>query len=134
MNVLPIRPIAETPESVTLRRSDFEALADLLEDAHDMADAEAVMRRLHAGETEALPFEVAERLLDGEHPVTVFREHRGLSGRALADRAGISSSYLSEIETGRKPGSLDAMSRLARALDIPLDLLAPAPAHQPGKD
>lgn len=131
MNALPIRPIAETPDSVTLSRADFEALADLIQDARDIADAEAVVQRLERGETEAFPFEVAERLLDGAHPVTVFREFRGMSSRALASAAGVSPSYLSEIEGGRKPGSLEAMARLAAALDLSLDLLAgPRPAAE----
>ena len=30
MNALPIRPIAETPDSVTLSRVDFEAIAELV--------------------------------------------------------------------------------------------------------
>lgn len=125
MNPLPIRPIAMTEETVTLTRGDFDALADLVRDAKDLADADAVMRRLSAGETEAFPISVADRLLDGGNPVTVFREHRGLSGRELATRAGISASYLSEIEGGRKPGSLEVMVSLAGVLDVSLDLLVP---------
>lgn len=123
MNALPITPIAETADSVTLSRADFEALADLVTDAQDLADVEAVKARLAAGETEAFPFEVAERILDGEHPVTVLREHRGFTARGLADAAGVAPSYLSEIENGKKPGSFDAMARIASALRVPLDLL-----------
>lgn len=123
MNALPITPIAETADSVTLSRADFEALADLVTDAQDLADAEAVKARLAVGETEAFPFEVAERILDGEHPVAVLREHRGLTARGLAEAAGVAPSYLSEIENGKKPGSFDAMARIAGALQVPLDLL-----------
>ena len=54
-------------------------------------------------------------------PVRVWREHRGLSGRALAARAGISAAYLRQIETGKKPGSFDAMAKLARALDVDME-------------
>jgi len=46
MNAFTIRPIAETPDSVTLSRADFEALQTLLEDAADLADIEAVSRRI----------------------------------------------------------------------------------------
>ncbi|MGQ9366222.1 helix-turn-helix domain-containing protein [Azospirillum sp. ST 5-10] len=124
MNALPITPIAETPDSVTLSRADFEALAELVADAQDLADIEAVKARLSGGETEIYPFEVAERILDGDHPVTVFREHRGVTARGLAEAAGVAPSYLSEIENGKKPGSFDAMARIAEALKVPLDLLA----------
>jgi hypothetical protein len=44
MNALPIRPIAETADSVTLSRADFETLAELVSDAQDLADADAVAR------------------------------------------------------------------------------------------
>ncbi|WP_207459325.1 helix-turn-helix transcriptional regulator [Azospirillum sp. SYSU D00513] len=124
MKVLPIKPIAETPDSVTLTRADFEALTELLTDAQDLADIEAISARLEAGETEAYPFEVVERILDGGHPITAFREHRRFTLRGLAEAAGIAPSYLSEIESGKKPGSFDAMTRIASALRVPLDLLA----------
>ncbi|HYE50241.1 MAG TPA: helix-turn-helix transcriptional regulator [Azospirillaceae bacterium] len=130
MKALSIRPIAETPESVTLSRADYEAIRDLLEDAADLADVEAVMRKMAAGETEAFPAEVVDRLLEGMNPVLVMRRHRGMTGAALSRAAGVSQSYLSEIEQGRKPGSLDAMRRLAAALRVPMELLAAAPPDE----
>jgi hypothetical protein len=92
-------------------------------DAQDMANIDAVMARIAAGETEVFPFEVAERLLDGEHPVKVFREHRGHSIRGLAELADMSPSYLSEIEAGEKAGNFDALKRISAALKISLDLV-----------
>lgn len=119
-----IHPIAETSDSVTLSRHDFEVLTELVADAADLADIEAVKRKITIGETTVFPFSVAERLLDGEHPVRVLREFRGLGLRQLAAAAGVSPSYLSEIETGEKPGSVECIRRLAAALDVPMDLLA----------
>jgi transcriptional regulator with XRE-family HTH domain len=55
----------------------------------------------------------------------VWREHRCLSARALASRAGISTAYLSQIETGSKPGSFDAMAKLSRALGVDMEDLEP---------
>jgi transcriptional regulator with XRE-family HTH domain len=52
--------------------------------------------------------------------VRVWREHRGLSARALASRARISTADLS-----RKPGSFDAMAKLARALGVDMEDLEP---------
>ncbi|WP_245613281.1 helix-turn-helix domain-containing protein [Skermanella stibiiresistens] len=126
INALPIRPIAKTADSVTPSRADFEILAELESDAQDLADADAVKTRLATGETDTFPFVVAERLLDGEHPVTVSREHRAFTVRGLAEAAGVSPSYLSEIEPGKKPGSFDAMAHLAAALRVPLALLVRA--------
>lgn len=123
MNVLPITPIAETADTVTLSRTDYEALAELVVDIQDLADADVVKTRLAVGETEAFPFEVAERLLDGVYSATVFREHRGLTARGLAEAAGVAPSCLWEIESACLPGSLDTMAKIASALRVPLDLL-----------
>lgn len=68
---------------------------------------------------------MAERLWAGENPVWVWRERRGLTGVELSARAGVSQSRLSEIETGRKPGSFDAMTKLAHALGVSPDELVP---------
>ena len=51
--------------------------------------------------------------------------HRGLTREVLAGKAGVAPSYLTEIETRRKPGSFDALAKLAQALDVSLDELAP---------
>ncbi|MBF0269046.1 MAG: helix-turn-helix transcriptional regulator [Alphaproteobacteria bacterium] len=124
MNV--IRPLAETKDTVTLTRADYEGLLEALEDAEDIATlkaAEAEEARVgkEAYRAEAVPGELVMRLIEGEHPVRVWREHRGLTAKALAEKAGVSAAYLSEIESGKKPGSLDAMAKIARALGVQVD-------------
>ena len=119
-------PIAETADSVTLRRADFEALLAAAEDAIDHAAIDAQVLREAEHGTEAaranyLPGPLVDRLLAGESPVRVWREHRGITARQLAAEAGVSGSYLSEIETGRKPGSPVALRALAHVLRVPMD-------------
>ena len=46
------------------------------------------------------------------------REQLGISQKELADRAGISQSFLCDIEQGRCKPSIDTAVRLARVLDI----------------
>jgi repressor LexA len=46
------------------------------------------------------------------------REEAGLSQRALARKAGLSSQYLSDIEVGRTSPSLKSLEKLAGALQI----------------
>ncbi|MDR5875713.1 helix-turn-helix transcriptional regulator [Vreelandella gomseomensis] len=50
----------------------------------------------------------------------VYREYRGLRAGELAATVGISQGYLSEIETGKKTGSLRVLTRIADALDVEL--------------
>jgi DNA-binding XRE family transcriptional regulator len=126
-----IRPIAQTDDTVTLSRLDYERLLEALEDAEDIAALEvAGARERTLGEEAAhadyLSAELVSRLLEGEHPVRIWREHRGLSQEELASFAGIARSYLAEIEGCRKPGSIDAFRKLARALGLTVDDLLPA--------
>lgn len=117
-------PIAETTDTVTLSRTDWLAMIEALEDAKDHAAAAAHDREVAAGgKIFTIPGEIIRRLIDGDHPVRVWRDHRGLSVRGLAGAAGISSGYLTDIENGRKPGSAEALSRLATALDVPMEEL-----------
>jgi DNA-binding Xre family transcriptional regulator len=120
-----IRPLAEDRDTVLLRRADYEALVREAEDAADAAQIREAEARVKAGADEYVPIELTRRLMAGAVPVRVWREHRGLSARALAARAGISTAYLSQIETGRKPGSFGAMAKLARALGVDMEDLAP---------
>src|SRR5260370_3430928 len=94
--------------------------------AATVAAAEAREEVLGKGKARAdyLPIELVRRLSAGEHPVRVWRAHRGLTREVLAAAAGIAPSYLSEIETRRKPGSFGALAKLAAALHISLDDLA----------
>jgi DNA-binding XRE family transcriptional regulator len=117
------KPIAQDAETVTLRRSDYEALIERLEDVADIAALDDLKARLVSENAlvDYLPAELVERLIGGESPVRIWREHRGLSAQALARIAKLTPSYVSEIETGRKPGSLNAMAKIARALGVSLE-------------
>ena len=117
------KPIAQDAETVTLRRSDYEALIERLEDVADIAALDDLKARLVSENAlvDYLPAELVERLIGGESPVRIWREHRGLSAQALARTAKLTPSYVSEIETGRKPGSLNAMAKIARALGVSLE-------------
>ncbi|MEH3116446.1 MAG: helix-turn-helix transcriptional regulator [Methylorubrum populi] len=81
-------------------------------------------RKLAASEEELIPASVVERLVSGENRVRVWREHRGLSGAALAKRAGLAQAYLSQIETGTREGTVETYGKLAAALGVSLDDLA----------
>jgi hypothetical protein len=122
-----VEPIALTKDTAVLRRRDYDALIRAYEDAADAAALAEVRAREAAGDAEYVPVELAERIsVGGEHPVRVWREHRGLGLGALAKTAAIAQSYLSEIENGRKRGSVRALAALAKALRVDIeDLLAP---------
>jgi transcriptional regulator with XRE-family HTH domain len=123
-----IKLLNETKETVTLKRTDFEALLRTVEDTADLAAVDthrAYENRVgwEAARRDYLTAEEARRLLDGESPVRVWREKRGISQRALAEAAEVSASYLAEIEGGKKPGSSGTLQRVGRILEVPMESL-----------
>ena len=52
------------------------------------------------------------------------RRERGLSQEELAHRAGLSTSYISLLETRKRQPTLSVMVGLARELDVPLAAFA----------
>jgi DNA-binding XRE family transcriptional regulator len=121
-----VKILSETPETVTVSRGDWTQLLSNLEDALDRAAV--VERRRHeerkgklAARRDYLTAGEAQRLLDGESPVKVWREKRKRSQRELAAAAGVAAGYLADIETRRKPGSVLAVTRLAKALQVSIE-------------
>lgn len=124
-----IHLLAETADTVTMARADYEKLLEIAEDAEDVHALNAAVaseERLgkEAARADNLPVELVTRLISGEHPVRIWREHRGLTPQALAERAGVGRSYIVEIESGKKPGSIAAFRKLADALGVAIDDLA----------
>ena len=96
----------------------------MMNTSEDAADGEAVRRfrsALAAGEEELLPADLVDRLLSDENPLRVWREYRGLTIKALAEATGVAPSYLSQIETGKRAGTLETLSRLAAVLGTTID-------------
>ena len=63
------------------------------------------------------------------------RKKRGLTIEELSGRAGISVSFLCYIETNKKKPSLETISRISSALDVPLSgLFAENGDKQPRSD
>ncbi len=58
------------------------------------------------------------------HPIKIIRKYRGMTQAELAEKSGISRPYLTEIETGKKDGSLRAIKSIADALNVSMSNLA----------
>jgi DNA-binding XRE family transcriptional regulator len=101
--------------------TEYERLVEAAEDLADVRAYDEVTRRLASGEEELVPAELVNRILDGENTLRVWREYRGLTVKQLAERAGVSAPFVSQIETGQREGSVDTMRKLAEVLKISLD-------------
>jgi DNA-binding XRE family transcriptional regulator len=99
---------------------EFERLMRDAEMREDIGAYDAAKAR----KEETFPSEVARRLIEGENPIRVFREYRGMTQERLAKMAKIARPYLTEIETGKKSGGVGVLRAIARALKVELDDIA----------
>ena len=97
--------------------------AEMLQDVQDYDSAKAALER---GDEELIPSEVVYAILDGENPIKVWREYRGLSQPETAEKTGISVPYLSQLETNKRKGSLTVLAALAKVLKVSLENIIPS--------
>lgn len=114
-------------EVAILPRAEYERLVALAAEAAEDAGTGRLVAKareeIAAGEP-VFPLAIAEALADGENPIRVLRGFRGMTQVELATAAELTQGYLSDLESGKRKGPLELHQRLARALGVPLDLLA----------
>jgi DNA-binding Xre family transcriptional regulator len=111
--------IIETPggeRMVVLPESEYQRL---LGAASDEALYDAAKVRL-TEDSERVPADIVEALISGQNPIRVWRRHRGLTLEQLAGEAGLSPAYLSQLETGKRRGTVPVLNRLAQTLGLEL--------------
>lgn len=111
-------------EMVTIPREEYERLRAAAEDLADLQSYDRAKAALSVGEDELIPADYANRLLNGENALRVYRDLRGMTQITLAEKAGVNRVTVAEIETGRKLGSVTTLRALANALGVSLDDLA----------
>jgi ribosome-binding protein aMBF1 (putative translation factor) len=119
-------------EVAILPREEYERLVAKASEADEDAGTARLVARARkeiGSGSPLLPKDVVDRLANGENPVRVLREWRerdraeGMTQMYLSFKTGLSQSYLSDIENGRRKGTAAALRSIANALDVPLDLL-----------
>lgn len=112
-------------QMVVLSKEEFDLMAanQFDEDAETVRIYRESMAAIERGDDIALPEAVWDRLEARESPVRVLRDFRAMTQKELAEAAGISQSYLSEIERGTREGTLSTIKAIAKALAVPLTVL-----------
>ncbi|MCB0164491.1 MAG: helix-turn-helix transcriptional regulator [Anaerolineae bacterium] len=109
------------PEWAVIPYEEYQRLvaeAEMLQDIRAFDEAKVALAN---GDEELIPSEVTYALLDGAHPIRVWREYRGLTQQQVADAAGISKPYLSQLESGQRNGTTEVLAAIAKALNVSLD-------------
>ncbi len=103
----------------------YEVYERLVEDAEMLSDIKAY-DEAKARDEESFPADVVHRMvIEGENAIKVLREYRHLTQEELAEKTGgISLVYISDIESGKKSGSVKVLKAIAESLDVDLDMIA----------
>jgi DNA-binding XRE family transcriptional regulator len=109
------------PEWAILPYKIYLELVEQAEMLQDVRDYDAAKAAVENDKEELIPATVVFAILDGENPIKVWREARGLTQQQVADAAGISKPYLSQIETGKRKGSTQSLASIAKSLNVSLD-------------
>lgn len=108
------------PEWAVVPYEDYLQLLERAEMLQDICDYDTVKEALEQGSEELIPSQIVYAILDGDNPIRVWREYRGLLQQELAERVGISVPYLSQLERGKRKGSLEVLAAIAKALRVSL--------------
>jgi DNA-binding XRE family transcriptional regulator len=112
------------PEWAVVPYDEYLRLKEEAEMLQDIAEYDSAKEAIEGGE-ELIPGEITFAILDGQNPVRVWRKHRGMTQEALAQAAGISKPYLSQIETGKRTGTAEVLVAISDALGVTVDDVMP---------
>lgn len=108
-------------DTVKITRAEYERLLTIAEDTADIAAFDRAVSRLASGREELVPSQYANRLIDGESPVRVYRAFRGFTQAALSGASGVNRVQIADLEGGQKSGSIKTIKKLANALRVSVD-------------
>lgn len=109
------------PEWAVIPYQKYLELLEQAEMLEDIRDHDRIIQMIESGEEEIIPAELVRSLAEGKNPVKAWREYRGYVQQQLADMAGISVPFLSQIETEKRDASTKTMVKLAEALGVSVD-------------
>jgi DNA-binding XRE family transcriptional regulator len=118
---------ASGEEFAVLSKSEYERLMALATD-EDVGTARLVRKAraaVEAGDEVLLPKAVVDCLAAGDNPIRVLREWRKMTQAELALMIEITQGYLSDLESGKRKGTIVLHQKFSRALGVPIDLLLP---------
>tara|TARA_R110002073_G_scaffold200359_3_gene359475 strand:+ start:677 stop:1096 length:420 start_codon:yes stop_codon:yes gene_type:complete len=72
-----------------------------------------------------VPEEVRAAVHTGQHPITAWREHRGLTREILAGWIGFDEDDVAHFEDNDAVPTVEILQMIANALDVPIQALLP---------
>ncbi|MEA1921742.1 MAG: helix-turn-helix transcriptional regulator [Pseudomonadota bacterium] len=111
------------PEWAIIPYKEFELIQEAMENVEDIRDIEENLKAIHENKEIVIPGEITFATLEGGNPIRVWREYEKIKLNELAEKVGISASYLSQIENGKRNPTIDTLKLIAAALRVDPELL-----------
>lgn len=104
---------------VVLPLSEFEKMRPISNEGfEDMLDVR-IINEIKSQDQETISGDFVNRIfIENENPIRVYREY---SMQYLANKVDITQGYLSNIETGKREGTISLYQKLALALDVAIE-------------
>jgi DNA-binding XRE family transcriptional regulator len=112
-------------EIVILSRDEYDRLVAADEDRTDAKTARRVIEQIASGAETVLSEPELDEYLKAKTPLSFWRKRRLMTQADLAKAAGIAQGFISEIESGQKPGTPATLKKIAQALNVKIDDLIP---------
>ncbi len=109
------------PEYAVLPYPEYLVLVEQAEMLEDIRSYDNAKKSIASGNEELFPASVVDALADGENPIKVWREYRGLTQQQVAEEIGISVPFVSQLETEKRRASIEVMKKLASMLHVEID-------------
>jgi predicted transcriptional regulator len=110
-------------EIVILSRDEYDRLIEADEDRKDAETAKRIIADIASGAETVLSEAELDEYLNAKTPLSFWRKKRQMTQADLSKVTGIAQGFISEIESGQKPGTPATLKKLAQALNIKVDNL-----------
>jgi len=111
------------PEWAVIPYPEYQKLQEAYQDTKDIQDIENNLKAIQTGEEIAIPGEVTFAILEGINPIRAWRKYKKIKMKELAEKVGISSAYLSQIENKKRNPTIETLKAIAKFLEVDIEML-----------
>jgi hypothetical protein len=109
-------------KAVVISLDKYQEIQEILEEFEDIKTYDLIKNT--SDSSELFPVELVEKLvLSDESKIKILREYKKYTVTKLAKEAGISESYLSQIENFKRKGNIELYKKIADILKVDIDML-----------
>lgn len=113
-----ITPFESNSQSPVIDNDTLKALVHNMANQIDVVEKRLERVEWHVRKSRGYPDAIIKQLASGVSPIKVLRKHRGKTQKELANMAGCSTAYISQLEQRNRFGSMKMLRCLAGLLDV----------------